>query len=454
VTHNPDVIVVGAGLAGLSAARQLQRAGHRVTVLEARDRVGGRTWTIDLGGSPFDAGGQWTGPSQRRMAALIAELGLQTESTWHNGRKVLDLEGSVSAYSGTIPRLSIWKLISMQLAIWRIEWVCRTVPLDQPWDARKAAAFDTMSVRDFLDKHVRDPDVIALTNSAVRVIFGADIDDLCLLHFLHYLHSSGGLTKLIETHGGNQDSSVVGGAQRLSQGLARDLHDLRLSTPVRAIHRDDAGVTVHTTDSTSTTHSVSARRLIVAIPLPLVDGIEFQPELPPARVALQRACRMGHTVKCQVRYKKPFWRDQGWSGEAVCTAGPINVVFDGKVADGNPALLVFITGRPAQDWSSRDAQQRRKIILDGLVSYFGPDAADPIEIHQTDWATEPYSGGAPVVLFGQGALTGFGTALRQPIGPIHWAGTETARECTGFMEGALESGHRVATEVAEALGQG
>lgn len=443
-----DVVVVGAGLAGLNAARKLQARGLRVTVLEARDRVGGRTWTVQLEGSPFDAGGQWTGPGHRRMMALVDELGLRTESTFHTGRKVLELEGQASTYSGTIPRISIWKLLRMQMAVWRIEWVCRKVPLDAPWDAAAAAEWDGISVRDFLDRHVHDPEVIALTNAAVRVIFGADVDDLSLLHFLHYLHSGGGLQKLIETHGGNQDRSVVGGAQGLSEGMARGLSDLRLSSPVRGVTQDPEGVTVHTADG-----DLRARRLVMAIPLPLVGGIPFDPPLPAERLALQEKARMGHTVKIQVLYRQAFWRDGGFTGEAVCTQGPIDVVFDGGVAQGHPALLVFVTGRPARGWSDQDPQRRRQVILEALQRWFGPQAADPVLFHETDWSGQPYSGGAPVVLFGQGALSVHGRALRAPVGRIHWAGTETALECTGFMEGALESGERVADEVAAALAQ-
>ena len=172
---------------------------------------------------------------------------------------------------------------------------------------------------------------------------------------------------------------------------------------------------------------------------------------PPSRQALHENTRMGHTVKCQVLYERPFWREAGFSGEAVCTRGPVTVVFDGIVGDCAPALLVFITGRPAQGWSERDPQQRRELVLGSLVEWFGPDAAEPVQVVETDWSAEQWSGGAPVVLFPQGALTRHGPALRAPVGRIHWAGTETAREHTGFMEGALESGERAADEVLAVL---
>lgn len=441
-----DVIVVGAGLAGLRAALDLHRAGHRVLVLEARDRVGGRTWTVALEGSPFDAGGQWTGPGQPRMAALIEQLGLRTETTFHTGRKQLDLEGRRSSYTGSIPRISIWKLLTMQLAIWRIEWLCRKVPLPDPWTSPMAPEWDGMTAGQWLRQKVGDPDVVALSNSAVRVIMGADLDELSLLHFLTYMHSGGGITKLIETHGGNQDRSIVGGAQQLSEGMRRQLPQVELSTPVRALIQDEAGVTVR-----SDRGEVRARRVIMAIPLPLLQRITFEPPLPADRQALHNSTRMGATVKCQAVYERAFWREAGWSGEVVCTQGPLTVVFDGKVADGAPALLVFLCGAPARDWAARDPQEQQHIVLKALTDAFGPDAAKPVHLRITDWSQEEYSGGAPIGLFPQGVLSTHGPALRAPVGNIHWAGTETARESMGFMEGALESGERAAAEVAAAL---
>jgi monoamine oxidase len=440
-----DVLVVGAGLAGLYAAREIAARGRSVRVLEARDRVGGRTWTVQLEGSPFDAGGQWTGPAHRRLYGLVSELGLRTEATFHSGRKLLELEGELSTYTSSIPRISVFKLLRMQLAIWRIEWLCRKVPLRRPWTAPEARSWDGLSVADYLHTVVRDPDVVALTNSAARVIFGADIEDICLLHFLHYLHAGGGLTALIETHGGNQDSSVVGGAQQLCEGMARGL-EVVLEAPAEGVVQDEHGVEVHTPKG-----SFKARRAILALPTPLVDRLRFEPELPASRKRLQAHTHMGHTVKCQVLYERPFWREAGFSGEAVCTRGPLNVVFDGMVGGGHPALLVFVTGRPAQAWRARTAEERRELLLETLVSWFGPEAGRPVQIRETDWSDERYSGGAPVVLFQKGALTRDGEALRAPVGGIHWAGTETALEFTGFMEGALESGERAAREVLAEL---
>jgi monoamine oxidase len=445
-----DVIVVGAGLAGLRAARKLQDGGARVTVLEARDRVGGRTWTDTLGdaGGLFDFGAQWMGSHQPRMTALVEELGLRTEPMFEEGRKILDLRGRVSTYKGTIPHIAPWKLIRMQLGIWKIDRMCRTIPIDAPWTAPKAAEWDSQTVEGWAKRNMRSRDVVKLVNAAARVIFGSDLGDLSLLHFLFYAQSAGGLMTLIETHGGNQDSRIVGGAQQVSTGLAAGLDELVLDAPVRAIDQGGDGVEV-TTDR----GVFGARRIVVAMPLPLIDRIAFTPKLPHLRDQLTQRVGMGATIKCFALYDRPFWRDRGFCGEAVSTEGPVGVCFDDvRTAAGQPCLLGFVVGRPARGWGDRPAEERKQLVLRHLARWYGDEALSPTSYHEADWADEPYSGGAPIATFPPGTLSSFGPALRAPVGRVHWAGTETARQFTGFMEGAVESGDRVAEEVLAALG--
>ncbi len=441
MANRVDVLVVGAGLAGLAAARGLKAGGKSVRVLEARARVGGRTWTETLGGGDFDFGGQWIGPGQPRMSALVEEFGLSTAPTYHDGKKVFDLRGRVSTYRGTIPRAAPWTLIGAQLVLWKLERLCRTVDVADPWTSPRAAEYDADTLESWLRRNTWNRDVRAMVNSAARVIFGSDISELSLLHFLWYVHSGGGLQKLIDTHGGNQDTRIDAGAQAFCDGMAKDV-DVVLEAPVRAIEQDEAGVKVHTDAGEFT-----ADRIVVAVPPPLADRIRYTPALPTLRDQLTQRVGMGATIKCFALYDTPFWREAGYSGEGVSTDGPVVVCFDAVTASGQAALVGFVVGAPARGWAERPAEERKALVLDTFARWFGEAAKSPTDYAEADWAAEPWSAGAPIATFPPGTLSVFGPALREPVGRIHWAGTETAMESTGFMEGAVESGDRVAEEI-------
>jgi len=161
---------------------------------------------------------------------------------------------------------------------------------------------------------------------------------------------------------------------------------------------------------------------------------------------------MGSTVKVLATYKRAFWREQGLSGEAVGTSGMLSVAFDNTSRNGSVAcLLAFVVGGAARRFSRMPREERREQVLDELARFFGPEAKTPIDYAEMDWGEEEYSGGCPFGNVPPGVLTACGTALRAPVGRIHWAGTETARQCMGYMEGALESGDRAADEVLAAL---
>lgn len=443
MTNIPDVVVVGAGLSGLAAARKLKSAGRSVVVVEARDRLGGRTWTSPLGDGKFDFGAQWIGPNQERMQALVKELGIEARSTHDSGKKLLELRGRTSTYTGTIPRLSPWKLIWIHLGLTRVDKLCAKVDPVAPWDSPRADELDSSTVADWMRRKIASADARRLVAAALRVVFGSEPGELSMLHFLQYAASSGGLMKLVETKGGNQDSFLVGGAQQMCDRMAEGL-TVELSAPVRHIEQDNDRVTVHTDRG-----SFEGRRAIVTVPLPLADRIRWTPALPTLRDQLHQRVGMGGTIKVFALYDRPFWREAGFAGEAVSTDGPIDVCFD-DVRNGQACLLSFVVGRPARGWSDSPEGERREAILDQLTRWFGPEAASPIEYHEADWATDPWSAGAPIATFPPGTLSVFGPALRRPVGLVHWAGTETAREFTGFMEGAVESGERAADEVLAA----
>lgn len=441
-----DAAIVGAGLAGLAAARTLEDAGASTVVLEARDRVGGRTLSETIGAGVFNVGGQWLGPTQHRMARLVQEFGLATFPTHHAGRKIFDDGTRVRTYAGNIPALPLVQLLVLQRAMRRLDRLRRTVPPDRPHNAVHAERWDGETVETWKRRHVPSALVRGLLDAALRVVFGAEPRELSLLHVLAYLNAGGGLESLIGIEGGAQETRFVGGAQQVALRLAERLGErVVLAAPVAAIEQVADGVAVHAAGRT-----VRARYAIVAVPPPLAARIRFTPALPALRDQLLQRFPMGATTKVLATYARPFWREQGFSGEAVASDGPVTATFDNTSHDGaQPALVAFVVGEPARAWGARAADVRRQAILLALARFFGPDAGAPLEYREQDWAAEPWTRGCPVASPAPGALVAFGDALRAPTGRLHWAGTETATEWNGYMEGAVESGERAAREVLE-----
>lgn len=445
-----DVIVIGAGLAGLVAARQLEAARREVLVIEARDRVGGRTFNASIGaGKVTEMGGQWVGPAHDRLLALASELGVETFSTYYEGRNLLELSGKLRRYKGTIPRLAPHVLLDIGRARRKLRRAARRVPADAPWTAPKAAEFDSQTLASWVRRAARTKKARALLEIATGTVMGTGTAELSLLWMLSYVSSAGSFDALIDTEGGAQQDRFIGGSQLICQKLAEQIGDrVALLSPVRRITQGGAGLEVEAEGL-----AARAQRVIVAVPPPLAARISFAPSLGGRRDQLTQRMANGALTKCAAIYPEPFWRTQGLTGQAVSDRGPVTTTFDNSPPDGSPGVLLgFIAGAEAIRHARRSEAERRRLVLESFQRLFGPEAARPGIYLETAWAEDEWSRGGPVCSFAPGALSHYGEALRRPAGRIHWAGAETATVWCGYMEGAVRSGERAAEEVLDAEG--
>ena len=449
-----DVVVVGAGISGLTAARRLTQAGRSVLVLEASDRVGGRTVNLDVAdGVVTEGGGEWVGPGEDRILALIDELGLSTFKTYAEGETIYLRNGVRQTAAGAVPPFSEAALADFVQVLTTLEEMAATVPPEAPWTAPNAIAWDATTFGQWLDANVQTDETKWLLTLGFTIVEGEDPHSASLLWILRVIATSGGIEHMLGTAGGAQDSRVVGGTQLISLEMARQLgRRVILGSPVTEIRQSDHGVLV-----TSERARVQCKRVIVAMTPADADRIRFVPDLPVRRATVQRKWHNGTESKLFAIYDRPFWRDQDLSGQALTDLPGAPFVIDNSPPDGSLGILLTFIGTAGSGagltWSDAvldDPAARRAAFLDALTTLFGPKAARPVLYLEKDWVHEPWIDGC-VSARAPGLLTQYTNAVSEPVGLIHWAGTETATVFEGYMDGAVRAGERAANEVGAVL---
>jgi monoamine oxidase len=443
--HETDVIIVGAGLAGLQAALELRQRSMDCVVLEAQDRVGGRVHTVEKEGLMIDLGAQWISPKQPRVQALLKRYGIPVISTYKTGSTLYELRGRRRMVKAETPRLSLSSQIDLFCIQKRIDRILKKLDPYAPWDYAQAQALDSLTMENWLEQHMFTKYGKAFCRVLSEEGLCGELSEFSALDVMWDLASAGSFKNVFTA----EDEWIHEGAQVLPVRMAESLGEgtVRLHSPVRVVEWTADSVMVHTDAG-----ACRGKRMILAIPPTFTNRIEYKPALPSMRDLLCQRVGQGSVLKMVLVYENPFWRENGMNGMTYNDSGPIQATIDSSLpGQGIGILTALSTGKAARSLGTLSEKERRAAVLRCLAGLFGRRAMEPMACHEKDWSADPWARGGYGAHFAPGVLTSFGRSLTEPVGPIHWAGAETASEWRLYMEGALQSGERAAGEVIQSL---
>lgn len=442
-----DVVIVGAGAAGLTAANELRKAGLSVAVLEARERVGGRLWTDVIDGAMLELGGQWVSPDQDALIDTVAELGLDTFSRYREGDSVyVGPDGAVSRFTGEMFPVSPKTERTIDEITQRLDAMVAEIDPDRPFAHPKAAEWDTITWDAWLRQQTDDDEAVRnLAFATGSAMLTKPTHAFSLLQSLLMAASAGSYSHLVDADF-ILDKRVVGGLQQVPVLLAERLgDDVFLNRPVRTIEWSDAGVTAHADGLT-----VRARSAVLAVAPVLYNRISFVPPMPRLQHQMHQHISMGFVIKVHAVYETPFWREKGLSGTAFSPYEICHEAYDNTNHDDPRGTLVgFVSDRNADDMFRLTAEERKERILESLSHYYGPEAKDPVVYYESDWGTEEWTRGAYAASFDLGGLHRYGADVRTPVGPIQFACSDIAGAGYQHVDGAIRMGRLAARNILE-----
>ena len=448
-----DVVVVGAGPSGLTAARQLKKAGLSVAVLEARDRVGGRTWTDTIDGAMLEIGGQWVSPDQTVLLELLDELGLETYSRYRDGESIyIGADGKRTRYTGESFPVSETTAAEMDKLIGLLDGLAAEIGPTEPWAHPKARELDTISFHQWLRQN--SPDEEACSNIGLFIAGGMltkPAHAFSALQAVLMAASAGSFTHLTDEDF-ILDKRVVGGMQQVSLLQAQELgDDVVLNSPVRTVKWADEPDGGSRVTVVSDRARVNARYVIMAVPPNLYSRVSFNPPLPRRQHQMHQHQSLGLVIKVHAVYNRPFWRNSGLSGTCFGAGSLVQEVYDNtNFGDTRGTLVGFISDEKADAVFELGADERKRAVLESIAGFLGAEALEPEVYYESDWGSEEWTRGAYASSYDLGGLHRYGKDQHAPVGPIYWSSSDLAAEGYQHVDGAIRMGQRTAASICAA----